>query len=58
MMGFRTVVSQLMTEVQEYLNCSLTHSELLRIASYESHRGGEAKQVFAALRDLPFIRRT
>ena len=33
----------------------MTQDELLRIASYESHRGGEAKQVFAALRDLPFI---
>lgn len=33
----------------------ITRDELLRIASYESHRGGEAKRVFATLRDLPFI---
>jgi len=29
--------------------------ELLRTASYESHRGGEAKQAFEALREVPFI---
>lgn len=29
--------------------------ELLRTASYESHRGGEAKRAFDTLRDAPFI---
>lgn len=33
----------------------ISQDELLRIASYESHRGGEAKQVFGSLRDLSFI---
>lgn len=33
----------------------ITQDDLLRIASYESHRGGDAKQAFEALRDAPFI---
>jgi hypothetical protein len=33
----------------------ITRDALLRIASYESHRGGAAKEVFEALRDQPFL---
>lgn len=33
----------------------ITRDELLRIAAFESHRGGEAKQAFDELRDAPFI---
>jgi len=33
----------------------ITRDTLLRIASYESHRGGAAKEVFEALWDQPFI---
>lgn len=33
----------------------ITRDELLRIASYESHRGGDAKQAFETLRTYPFI---
>jgi len=33
----------------------IVQDELLRIASYESHRGGEAKRAFDALRGKPFI---
>lgn len=33
----------------------ITRSELLRITSYESHRGGDAKQAFETLRMYPFI---
>ena len=33
----------------------IAQDELLRIASYKSHRGGDAKQAFATLRGLPFI---
>lgn len=29
--------------------------ELLRISAFESHRGGEAKQAFEDLRNLPYI---
>lgn len=29
--------------------------ELLRLSAFESHRGGEAKQAFEALREMPFI---
>jgi len=33
----------------------IRRDELLRIAAYEGHRGGEAKRAFEQLRDAPFI---
>lgn len=33
----------------------IDRDELLRIASFESHRGGEAKRAFDSLRDASFI---
>lgn len=33
----------------------ISRADLLRISAFESHRGGEAKQAFEDLRDMPFI---
>ena len=33
----------------------IPRDELLRISSFESHRGGDAKRAFATLRTVPFI---